>query len=75
MITLCRPLGPCDERNECYRYRTQPGPGDTVEDFSVTGKIQDGETALRNRCNCWNFLPVFDSDSELMPIDWQESKG
>ena len=73
-MELCRPLGPCDDRNQCYRYRSLPGEGDTVQDFSATHKIQDDEVALRKRCLCWKFYRVFDSDDDLMPPDWQESK-
>ena len=64
-LVLCRPTGPCTRHNECYRYRALHNGAQRIHDFTDR---PDGAA------RCWGWMPIYDSDDDLMPNDWQESK-
>jgi len=64
-LVLCRPLGCCEQRNKCYRYRCAPSTTDRTHDFTDR---PDGAA------RCWGWMPVYDSDDDLAPEDWQEPR-
>jgi len=63
-VKLCRPAGPCDDRNRCYRYRAIPETNSTLVDWTQYGGPKPGQ-------KCPGYLAPFDHDV-LMPEDWQE---
>ena len=65
-LVLCRPLAVCEQRNECYRYRATPTGSQHSHDFT------DRPAGAKR---CWGYLPLYGSDDDLAPEDWQESRG
>jgi len=65
-LILCRPTAVCAQRNECYRYRATP---------DTTSKYQDFTDRPDGLSRCWGRLPLYESDDDLSPIDWQEPRG
>jgi len=65
VLDLCQPLGPCEERNACYRYRAVPRGEERVIDFTAHH---------RSYHKCPGKLPLYDSDT-LMEEDWRESRA